>query len=139
MSSLIDSDVEYRFNRGLRGYLQAVTAALGIGLESCTVDLDTPVSAYVAIDWRLTRFPGRDVALIWDEQHGWAATIEAGCGEDVIVLAYLGGDDVLPDPRHVVRFMAALRRTTIRWASPIRRASGGLAATANCWSGSPRW
>ncbi|AXB42062.1 DUF6292 family protein [Amycolatopsis albispora] len=109
MSSLIDSDVEYRFNRGLRGYLEAVTSALGIGLESCTVDLDTPVSAYIAIDWRLARFPGRDVALIWDEQHGWAATIEAGCGEDVIVLAYLGGDEVLPDPRQVVRFLAALR------------------------------
>ncbi|MGA6162125.1 DUF6292 family protein [Amycolatopsis magusensis] len=108
MSSLIDSDVEYRFTRGLRGYLEAVTSALGIGLESCTVDLDTPVSAYIAIDWRLGRFPGRDVALIWDEQHGWAVTIEAGCGEDVIVLAYLGGE-VLPDPRAVVRFLAALR------------------------------
>lgn len=126
MSSLIDSDVEYRFNRGLRGYLEAVTAALGIGLESCTVDLDTPVAAYIAIDWRFTRFPGRDVALIWDERHGWAATIEAGCGEDVIVLAYLGGDDVLPDPRHVVRFLAALRADDHSLGQPgppgIRRA-----------------
>jgi hypothetical protein len=110
MSNLIDFDVdvEHHFARGLRAYLDSVASALGVGLESCTVDLDVPASAYVALDWRLGRFPDRDLALLWDERHGWAAAVEAPCGEDLVVLGYLG-TEVAPDPRHVVRFLAALR------------------------------
>uniref|UniRef100_UPI0035E4303C DUF6292 family protein n=1 Tax=Amycolatopsis pithecellobii TaxID=664692 RepID=UPI0035E4303C len=68
--------------------LRKVTDALGIGLESCTVDHDSPVSAYVALDGRLPHYPDRDVALLWDERHGWAAAIETHSGEDLIVLRY---------------------------------------------------
>ncbi|WP_410589963.1 DUF6292 family protein [Amycolatopsis sp. lyj-23] len=109
MSGLIDADLEFWFQRGLRAYLGEVARALGFGLESCTVDVDVPVSAYLAVDWRLRRFPERDVALLWDEVHGWAAAVEAACGEDMIVLSYLGGEDVLPPPDEVVRFLTALR------------------------------
>jgi hypothetical protein len=35
---------------GLRSYLAIVATALGVGLESCTLDIDTPVSAYLAVD-----------------------------------------------------------------------------------------
>jgi hypothetical protein len=109
VSVLIDTDLEFWFQRGLRAYLGEVAGALGLGLESCTVDVDVPVSAYVAVDGRLRRFPDRDVALLWDEVHGWAVAVEAACGEEMIVLAYLGGADILPPPRAIVRFLAALR------------------------------
>jgi Family of unknown function (DUF6292) len=109
VSGLIDTDLEFWFQRGLRAYLGEVARALGLGLESCTVDVDVPVSAYLAVDWRLRRFPDRDVALLWDEVHGWAVAVEAACGEEMIVLAYLGGADILPEPRVIVRFLGALR------------------------------
>ncbi|MEU5258915.1 DUF6292 family protein [Amycolatopsis sp. NPDC021455] len=108
MSILIDfgRDTEFSFERRLRGYVGAVARAVGVGLESCTLDVGTPAAAYIALDWRLTRFPEHDLALVWDEVHGWAAAIEDATG--ATVLAYLGGD-VFPDPRAVVRFLAAVR------------------------------
>jgi hypothetical protein len=57
--------------------------------------------------WTVT--PDRDLALLWDERHGWSAAMETHSGEDLIVLAYLNGEDVLPEPCEVARFLAALR------------------------------
>ncbi|WP_410652662.1 DUF6292 family protein [Amycolatopsis sp. cmx-4-54] len=91
------------------GYLAEVTEALGVGLESCTVDHDSPVSAYVALDERLPTHPERDVALLWDEIHGWAVAIETHSGEDLIVLRYLGGKTATPSPAEVARFLRAVR------------------------------
>ncbi|GAA4433582.1 DUF6292 family protein [Actinokineospora soli] len=93
----------------LRGYLADVAAAVGIGLESCTVDHDTPVSAYLALDTRLPRHPDRDLALLWHEERGWAAAIETHSGEDLIILDHLGGPTVLPPPHRVARFLDDLR------------------------------
>jgi len=111
VSGLIDFDIdiEQRFERGLWTYLGRVATALGVGCESCSIDLDVPVSAYIALDWRLNRYPDRDLALLWDEVHGWSVAVEASCGEDMLVLTYLGGPEVLPDPRTVVRLVAELR------------------------------
>lgn len=108
MSILIDfgRDTEFSFERGLRGYVAAVARAVGVGPESCTVDEGTPVAAYIALDRRLARFPDHDLALVWDEAHGWAAAIEDADG--ATVLAYLGGE-VLPGPLAVVGFLAAVR------------------------------
>lgn len=105
MSGLLDFDIDidHEFTRGLRDYLAAVTSALGIGLESCTVDLDVPASAYVALD----RFPGRDLALLWNERHGWAVAVETHRGGDLVVLSYLGGSEVVPRPHRVAEFLAA--------------------------------
>jgi hypothetical protein len=110
LSILIDfgRDTEFSFERRLRGYLGAVARAVGVGLESCTLDAGTPASAYIALDWRLGRFPAHDLALVWDEVHGWAAAVEDNGGEAATVLAYLG-DEVFPEPRAVVRFLAAVR------------------------------
>ncbi|MER6664944.1 DUF6292 family protein [Amycolatopsis japonica] len=91
------------------GYLGEITEALDVGLESCTVDLDDPVSAYVALDERLATHPERDVALLWDEVHGWAVAIETHSGEDLIVLRYLGGKSATPRPAEVARFVKAVR------------------------------
>ncbi|GLY42925.1 hypothetical protein Amsp01_089480 [Amycolatopsis sp. NBRC 101858] len=114
----------------LRGYLADVTNALGIGLESCTIDPDTPVSAYVALDERLPGYPDHDVALLWDETHGWAAALETHSGEDLIVVRYLGGATITPSPARVTRFIGALREDDNRIGlldAPSIRTAAGLA------------
>lgn len=111
----------------LLGYLRDVTAELGIGLESCTIDHDSPVSAYVALDTRLPHYPGRDLALLWDEERGWAAAIETHSGEDLIVLRYLGGATIAPSPRRVARFVTALHEDdhTVGRPDPAELRSAG--------------
>ncbi|MDQ7807949.1 DUF6292 family protein [Amycolatopsis sp. A133] len=91
--------------RGLRQYLLAVAANLDVPAWFCEVDV--PAGAYFALDRRLTRFPGHETALLWDERDGWSAAVEPAGGDEVIVLAYLG-EDVLPPPEAVVTFVAAL-------------------------------
>ncbi|MEU0536300.1 DUF6292 family protein [Amycolatopsis tolypomycina] len=101
-------DRDHRLRSGLTGYLAAVSAAVDVGEESCTVDLDAPASAYIALDLRLPGHPGRDTALLWDERHGWAFAMETHSGEDLLVLGYLGGE-LVPAPAHVRGFVAAVR------------------------------
>jgi hypothetical protein len=113
----------------LLGYLRDVTAELGIGLESCTLDHDSPISAYVALDTRLPHYPDRDVALLWDEERGWSAAIETHSGEDLIVLRYLGGSTIAPSPRRVARFVTALHEDdhTIGRPDPVVLRTAGTA------------
>ncbi|MET8998821.1 DUF6292 family protein [Amycolatopsis sp. Hca4] len=98
-------DVEYHFARGLRAYLARVARAVGVGFESCSLDLDVPASGYVALDRTLA---DHDLALIWDEVHGWSVVAEPAGGAPKL-LAYLGGPEVLPAPRAVARFLEVLR------------------------------
>lgn len=111
----------------LLGYLRDVTAELGIGLESCTIDHDHPISAYVALDTRLPHYPGRDVALLWDEVRGWSAAVETHSGEDLIVLRHLGGPTLAPSPRRVARFVAALHADdhTVGQPDPVTLRTAG--------------
>lgn len=109
----------------LRAYLADVTTALGIGLESCTVDHDTPVSAYVALDEHLPGYPDHDVALLWDELHGWSAAIETPEDDHhLTAIRHLGGTTVVPPPEQVARFVTALREDDHRVGhlepSPLR-------------------
>lgn len=97
---------EQVLQRGLSGYLAAIGTALGVGLESCTIDAYSPASAYLALDWQQRRCPGVELALLWDEQCGWAAALEGEAVEDLTILGYLGGD-VLPEPELVARFATA--------------------------------
>jgi uncharacterized protein DUF6292 len=90
----------------LRDYLAEVSAELGVGLESCCWGSEAPAWAYMALDWRLG---GRDVALIWDEQDGWAiATEEAARDTDLRVVAHLDGE-LTPAPSTVAEFVATFR------------------------------
>nr|WP_235783498.1 DUF6292 family protein [Amycolatopsis orientalis] len=100
-------DSEYETLHVLSDYLAAVGAALGVGEESCTVDLDTPLSAYVAMEGRLARHPDRDTALVWDERHGWSFAMETHSGEDLLVLAYLGCE-LVPAPARIAAFVARI-------------------------------
>lgn len=98
---------------GLRRYVVLVVVAVGAPEDGFSVDLDPPVSAYVAVQQRIPGLPDWDFALTWDECNGWAAAIETSAmryvGDDLIVLAYLGRD-VLPPPCLVALFAAGLLR-----------------------------
>lgn len=89
----------------LRGYLLTVASGLGVGLESCTLDVDAPVSAYLALDHKVAAYPERDVALLWNERGGWSIAVETHSGEDLIVVADLGTDDVAPPADQVGAFV----------------------------------
>jgi hypothetical protein len=95
--------------RGLRHYVRLVSQALGLHGECSYVQADEAACAYIALDGRLRRFPDRDVALLWDENHGWAAGIETHSGEDVLVVACLG-QDLLPRPETVATWVRNLFR-----------------------------
>jgi len=86
----MELDGHDRAARGLRRYLTLVAEATGVGAEACFVQLGPPVEAYLALDHRLSSHPDRDVALLWDEEHGWALGIETHGGADVTVLSYVG-------------------------------------------------
>ncbi|MET0234485.1 MAG: DUF6292 family protein [Kibdelosporangium sp.] len=92
---------------GLRHYVRLVAVELGLTGESSYIQLDPPAHVYMAVDGRLKSFPARDVALLWDEEDGWSVGVETHSGEDLMVLAYMGGD-VLPAPRQVARFVRGL-------------------------------
>lgn len=125
---------QHQVARALGGYLDSVAAALGVGPEARTLDLDTPVSAYLAVDTRLPTHPDRDLALLWHEEHGWSAAIETHSGEDLIVVDHLDG--LLPEPRAVARFVHALQADGPRHRSPVRlRAAGDHADLARLLSG----
>ncbi|KZB85808.1 DUF6292 family protein [Amycolatopsis regifaucium] len=108
ISLLTGIELDHDLRCGLAGYLVAVSAAVGAGKESWAMDLDHPASAYIALDQRLPRHPVRDTALLWDERHGWAFTMETHSGEDLLVLAYFGGD-LVPSPDAVGRFVTAIQ------------------------------
>ena len=91
--------------RGLRRYARLVERALGLGGGGHYVQLEPVASIYLPLHDRLTRFPDHDVALIWDERHGWAAGVENAIGNDVAILAYLTSD-VLPRPPVVAEFVS---------------------------------
>lgn len=95
----------------LRDYVESVAAEFGVGLESCTIDEDTPVSAYVALDLSLPHLPDRDVALLWHEERGWAVGVETRGGEDVVIVRHLG-ESVCPAPARVARFVSTVRTET---------------------------
>ncbi|WP_020658850.1 DUF6292 family protein [Amycolatopsis benzoatilytica] len=112
----MNTDHEYRLLCGMSAYLEAVSTAAGVGPESCTLDLDRPMSAYIALDGELPAHPGRDTALVWDERHGWSFTIETHSGEDLLVVAYLG--ELVPSPGRVRAFVRANRARTTRTRPP---------------------
>ena len=100
-------ELRSRTSRGLRRYVGLVTEELGYTGHACHVQVEAPATGYLPLDERMPAFPGRDLALLWDERHGWCGAIETASGEDLIVVSYLG-KDVLPPPRVVARFVADL-------------------------------
>jgi len=91
--------------RGLSGYLRAVGHALRVSADAGWCDAAEPATAYLALAQRSPERPDRDLLLIWGEQDGWLLAAETDPTETPIVLAYLGGEDILPSPDTVARFV----------------------------------
>jgi len=103
----MDFDFDDSLHRGLVRYVRLVSRALGLDGESWYVQAEQPASAYVALEQRFDHFPDRDVALLWDEVHGWSAAIETDGGEDLLTVAYFGSD-LLPPPDAVATWVTNL-------------------------------
>jgi uncharacterized protein DUF6292 len=93
--------------RGLRRYVRLVAEALAPQVERTAVHWVDPVRATVALSGRLHWFPGRPLALTWDEHYGWAMVLAACAAGGLTVLRYLG-PDILPPPREVATFSRKL-------------------------------
>ncbi|WP_158843798.1 DUF6292 family protein [Saccharothrix deserti] len=91
--------------RELLAYVSQVTRALGLSGECSYVQADgSYLSAYLALDGHLPGFADRDVALLWDEERGWAVAVETDSAEPPFVLARLRGP-VRPEPTAVARWV----------------------------------
>ncbi|MFI7673003.1 DUF6292 family protein [Actinophytocola sp. NPDC049390] len=102
-------DFDDRVARGLQQYVLQVRLALGLRGECSYSHADEPAGAYLALDERLDTHPDRDVALLWDERHGWSAAVEDPGSSDLVVVAYFG-QTVLPPPAEVAEWTANLFR-----------------------------
>jgi len=93
--------------RGLRDYIGKIAAAIGSHGESYCIETEPTLEVYLALDGRIPGLPARDVALLWDERNGWAGAIETGCGEELIIVSYLGVS-LVPKPEVVANYVARL-------------------------------
>jgi hypothetical protein len=122
--------VEVDFDEGLvlrlRGYVGLVTEALGLTGECSCFEVGRPMSAYLALDGRLSAYPDWDVALLWDEERGWAVAVEPHCGAEPVVLSRKGGDP-LPPPHEVAEWAATWLRTRTAPHRPAELVSAGAA------------
>ncbi|MFE2754534.1 DUF6292 family protein [Actinosynnema sp. NPDC059335] len=105
----MELDYDDVVGQALRGYVRRVSAEIGLTGECSCVQSEPRATAYLALDGRLPGIPDRDVALLWDERHGWAAAIETHSGEDLIIQARFG-PDLVPSPRAVARWVEGLFR-----------------------------
>jgi hypothetical protein len=103
----MDLDIDGRAARGLRRYVQLISDALDLSGDGVFIELERPAGVYIALEDRVPQFPTRDLALTWDEEHGWAAGIETETSDDLVVLSYLGST-VLPAPGTVAAFVRQL-------------------------------
>jgi hypothetical protein len=96
----------------LRGYLDRVATVLGVPPEAywCDAASRTP-EAYMALTHRLPAFPDRDLALLWDDEQGWALALEPDPWHDLQVLRRYG-QPRRPAPERVHTFLRTAFTTT---------------------------
>jgi hypothetical protein len=104
---MLELDFDDSVARDLRRYVQLVTRSVGLHGECSYIQAEEVAHAYVALDGSLPSFPCRDVALLWDEIHGWSAAVEHRSGGEPQVVARLEGD-VLPPPEAVAAWTQSL-------------------------------
>jgi hypothetical protein len=93
--------MEWELARGLREYVRQVAQACGSG-DVFSVQLETPLSAYIPLENRVDAFPELDVALLWDARTGWSSAVETATNE-LITLTYLT-ESLVPSPEAVAAF-----------------------------------
>jgi uncharacterized protein DUF6292 len=104
---MMELDFDDSLARGLHRYVRTVSRALGLRGDCSCVQAEEPISAYIPLDGRFSRFPDRDVALLWEESRGWSAAVESGGGDDLHVVACLG-QELLPPPETVASWTRRL-------------------------------
>jgi hypothetical protein len=92
--------------RGLGEYVRAVAVAVGVPDESTTVEISDTATAYLGLPRRWLDRPDHDVMLVWSERRGWSLAVETDPTEAPVVIAHHGGDDLVPPPAVVARFVA---------------------------------
>ncbi|HEV2781614.1 MAG TPA: DUF6292 family protein [Actinophytocola sp.] len=92
--------------RELARYVRAVAAAVGVPAEATGFEISDTVTAYLGLAQHCAQCPGRDLMLVWGDRVGWFVAVETDPGEPPFVVGYLGGDDVVPVPDTVARFVA---------------------------------
>ncbi|RZS43824.1 hypothetical protein EV193_102805 [Herbihabitans rhizosphaerae] len=115
------SETTHAFGRSLAGYVRAVAVELGVPLEATGFEISDTVTVYIGLAERWPEFPTRDLMLVWTERHGWYVAVETDPGEGTIVADHLGGDDLVPPPPVVARFVAALLAGDRSSAHPLGR------------------
>jgi hypothetical protein len=106
---MLELDFDDTLARGLQRYVRLVTWSVGLRGECSYVQVDDVAHAYIALDGTLPSFPDHDVALLWDEAHGWSAAVEHRSGGEPRVVARLAGN-VLPSPEAVAAWVRRLFR-----------------------------
>jgi Family of unknown function (DUF6292) len=102
------TDMAHGLERGLAGYVHAVAVALRVPAEATGFEISDTVTAYLGLAERWTRCPGRDLMLVWNRRDGWHVAVETDPTEAPLVVGYLDGPDILPEPAVVARFVAGL-------------------------------
>lgn len=91
--------------RGLYRYVTLITREISQHPSAFCYENGKRIEIYLPLSRRLSRYPDRDAALLWDEENGWSIGIESGCGEDLVIMAYLSYD-ILPPPAVVAAFVS---------------------------------
>jgi hypothetical protein len=103
----VNLDCHSEAARGLRRYVRLIADELHPQVERTAAHWVHPVRATVALTGRLHWFPGRPLALTWDEHYGWAMVLAACSTGGLTVLRYLGSD-LVPAPETVATFSRKL-------------------------------
>lgn len=91
--------------QGLAAYVRAVAALLGVPEDATSYEVSDTANAYLALTRRSPHHPDGDLMLIWNDEDGWHAALEAAPARPSTVIAYLGGDNVVPEPQVVATFV----------------------------------
>lgn len=141
MLGLEESDGTATLRSGLSGYVRAVAAAVCVPPEATGFELSDTATAYLGLTQRWVLRPSRDLMLVWNELHGWAVAVETEPTELPVVLGYLGGDDVVPGPYTVARFVTGVvsgRRSPVACPTfPVVDNREGLAERLNRYANEP--
>lgn len=100
-----EPDLTRALERGLGAYVQAVAAAIGVPAEGTTVEISDTATAYLALSRPWPGRPDHDAMLLWSERRGWTIAMETAPTEDPVVIARWVGDDLVPPPEEVARFV----------------------------------
>ncbi|WP_290060761.1 DUF6292 family protein [Amycolatopsis solani] len=92
--------------RGLARYVRAVASAVGVPAESTTVEISDTATAYLGLPLRWRDRPDHDVMLVWSERRGWSLAVETEPTQSPDVIAHQGGENLVPAPAAVARFVA---------------------------------